>query len=334
MRVALVGDRPPPFGGIAVHVEALAQALARQGHAVEVVDTAHAPTPHRLAARLGWLAARGFVLHLHTSGHNPKSWALVAACGRARAPLRRNGVTLHSGLLPGYLAGAPGRQWWARRALAPFGRVVAVSAGVRGALAAAGVQASRLVELPAFFPEAVRPGALGPEAAAVRAGFSELLCAAVAPSPVYGARVLGAALSLLRRSRPGLGGALFGPGSAQVLRELEALGLADGMIALGELPHAQALALVQASEVFVRPTLTDGDALSVREALSLGVRTVASDAAPRPPGVRLFRAGDPFALAEALDAALGAPRPMPASGDALPALVQMYRELSGRRISA
>jgi len=45
-------------------------------------------------------------------------------------------------------------------------------------------------------------------------------------------------------------------------------------------------------DLFVRPTSTDGDALSVREALYFGVPTVASDAAPRPEGVRLFRSRD------------------------------------------
>jgi glycosyltransferase involved in cell wall biosynthesis len=44
--------------------------------------------------------------------------------------------------------------------------------------------------------------------------------------------------------------------------------------------------------LFVRPSFADGDALSVREALSLGVPVLASDVVPRPMGCAVFRAGD------------------------------------------
>ncbi len=46
------------------------------------------------------------------------------------------------------------------------------------------------------------------------------------------------------------------------------------------------------SDVFVRPTLSDGDAISLREALEEGVPCVASDAVKRPDGVHLFRTSD------------------------------------------
>lgn len=46
-------------------------------------------------------------------------------------------------------------------------------------------------------------------------------------------------------------------------------------------------------DVFVRPTTTDGDAISVREALWYGKTTIASDAAVRPEGTTLFVSRDP-----------------------------------------
>ena len=45
-------------------------------------------------------------------------------------------------------------------------------------------------------------------------------------------------------------------------------------------------------DVLVRPTLSDGDAMSVREALHYGIPTVASDAVPRPDGVVVFCSRD------------------------------------------
>jgi hypothetical protein len=43
--------------------------------------------------------------------------------------------------------------------------------------------------------------------------------------------------------------------------------------------------------------LADGDAVSVREALALGISVVASATGARPPGVQLFRTGDAGDLA-------------------------------------
>jgi len=47
--------------------------------------------------------------------------------------------------------------------------------------------------------------------------------------------------------------------------------------------------IIMKSDVFVRPTNTDGDAVSVRESLHFKIPTVASDVVPRPPGVILFK---------------------------------------------
>ena len=48
----------------------------------------------------------------------------------------------------------------------------------------------------------------------------------------------------------------------------------------------------QESDIFVRPTVVDGDALSVREAMYFKTPVVTSDACPRPEGVTLFKNRD------------------------------------------
>ncbi|MCI5123053.1 MAG: hypothetical protein D3925_00895 [Candidatus Electrothrix sp. AR5] len=45
-------------------------------------------------------------------------------------------------------------------------------------------------------------------------------------------------------------------------------------------------------DVFIRPTETDGDSVSVRECLDMGIPCIASDAVPRPESCVLFTAGD------------------------------------------
>lgn len=49
------------------------------------------------------------------------------------------------------------------------------------------------------------------------------------------------------------------------------------------------LPILKEGDLFVRPTNTDGDANSIREALYLGIPTIASDAVVRPQGVVLFK---------------------------------------------
>src|SRR5512144_1904572 len=146
LRVALVGDWPPPHGGVSVHVEALARDLQARGVDVRVLDIGRgdharenvrpARGPARYAAALAGVAAEGRLVHVHTNGANPKSWLVALAGGRARRPAAPRGVlTIHSGLCPAWLAASPRRRGLAAWACAAYARVVAVSGEVAGALA-------------------------------------------------------------------------------------------------------------------------------------------------------------------------------------------------------
>lgn len=50
--------------------------------------------------------------------------------------------------------------------------------------------------------------------------------------------------------------------------------------------------LIQYSDLVLRPTLSDGDAITIREALFLNKKILASDVVKRPEGTYLFRTGD------------------------------------------
>jgi glycogen(starch) synthase len=67
-----------------------------------------------------------------------------------------------------------------------------------------------------------------------------------------------------------------------------------------ELPHAVCLGCIESADIFARPTLADGDSVSVHEALQLGTPVVASNASPRPAGVILHESGDTAALAASI----------------------------------
>jgi glycogen synthase len=339
MRVLLVGDYPPPHGGVAVHVQQLHAALRERGVETVVLDIGKggrpAPdvipvrTPTQYGLKLAGFLREGWTVHVHTSGNNPKSWMLAATAG-VHAPRAARVITLHSGLLPDYLAGSLSRRVFARMALMGYARVVAVSEAQREALVGCGVPEEKILVYPAFCGSQVRPGEPTPAVSEARERRRTLLAMAHHPSPVYGRALMFQALRKLADARPGVGLALFGPGtrSEEFMRDAREYGVESLLENLWELEHAQALALMARADVFIRPTTHDGDSISVREALALGVPCVASDVCARPEGTRLFRAGDADDLARQVERALQGHAAEVVSPDATPVLMKIYEDVT------
>jgi glycosyltransferase involved in cell wall biosynthesis len=334
VRLALVGNWPRPYGGVAVHVAALARAARTHGLDVRVLDIGRgdhradgirpARGPLRFAAALAGAAAEGRLVHVHTSGANPKSWLLALAASRARLPGAPRGVlTLHSGAAPAWLRASPSRRRLAAAACAGFGRVIAVSDEIASTLQACGVPVERLAVLPAWSPTLLEAAEPPSGLAPFRVAHAPLFAALLAPGAVYGADLLLPALAALRAGAlPRAGLVAFGEGTERLAQ--------PGVLGLGEISHAGVLAAIEAADVFVRPTRADGDAVTVREALALGCAVVASAVGHRPAGCLLFPSGDAAALAGRLAEAARAGRPgarLQPLEDPLDAILALYRTL-------
>ncbi|HTC23147.1 MAG TPA: glycosyltransferase family 4 protein [Gemmatimonadales bacterium] len=346
-RAVLAGFYPPPFAGEPVHVKQLAQLLRDHGLAVEILNVNrharpspeyhNAPRRGALLWKLFTLADRASILHLHTHGHSRKSWLMILVASLA-ARLRGTSavLTLHSGLLPGYLAGfGMARRGFARWILEPFARIVCVNSEISRAVQRLGIAGGHTTIIPAFLgvagtaelapPDRLLIQELRPLLVAVAGGEQE---------PERGLAVVLRALQQLVALLPGAGVVLMGWQVGPRTRPLiDELGLARGAVCLGEVSHDRCLAFLRAADVVVRSTFVDGDAITVREALAFGVPVVASDTAFRPEGVTLFRKGDVSDLVAKLRQVLAAPRegssPCTASQDQ-PArsLWQLYSELA------
>jgi glycosyltransferase involved in cell wall biosynthesis len=309
-RVVLVGPAPPPPGGIASHVVDLGTLLARRGVNVSLLY------PRRSLGFFGALAARAprAILHLHIHGHSRQSWLMAAGC----AHLARSVLTIHSGLAPRFIEE---HRRLVRFACRGYRALICVSEPVRSALFDAGVDGSRLWVAPAFLEEALASRLLPAGLSAIRREHATVISAMAAPGAEYGMSLLLRAFELVRAERPSAALVLFGPLAP---RKLFARA---GLYQLGPLAREEGLGLMKASDVFVRPTFADGDSTSTREALALGTRVVASDVAPRPSGVRLFRTGDPASLSEAISESLAAPPPRLRPSGASHALFAVYRRV-------
>ncbi len=339
MRVLLVGDYPPPHGGVAIHVQQLHRFLRGRGVEAKVLDIGKGgrPTPDVLPVRsLGGFSLRlagflnaGWTVHVHTSGNNPKSWMLAAAAG-VPGPRAPRIITLHSGLLPDFLAGSAARRAMARVALAGYSRVVAVSEAVWRALVGCGVPAEKIRVHPAFCASQVRPGPVTAAVEQARARRRPLLAMAHHPSPVYGRTLMFRALRMIADEFPEVGLAIFGPGTrtSEFVRDAREAHVAAHLENLGELEHEEALGLLARCDAFIRPTTHDGDSLSVREALALGVPCVASDVCSRPEGTYVFQAGQARELARRVRQAIAEGAAQVASPDAGPVVLDLYAELA------
>ncbi|SRR6266404_4070150 len=314
MKVLLVGPYPPPHGGISVHVYELRKQLHMAGIYCQVVnvDPRALESAEYISIRGGFSlfatltqhARRGWALHVHTNGHNLNSWLISLTAGLAGVLGPGNVLTLHSGLAPEYLTSGLFARTLAKVACSFYKRIIAVSPEVGDALSGLGLGAERVQVVPAFLPA---------QANTENGRLSDLqegkptLATTLFFRPEYGFELLVEAIDQLRPRYPEITCLVMGSGEERALAQAQTLvtqrGLQRSIAFLGNVSHEDCLSVISQADVFVRPTLVDGDASSVREALALGTTVVASETGNRPPGVVLFRTGDANDLAEKIETA-------------------------------
>lgn len=295
-RVVLIGPLPEPKGGVSIHVERLIELLETNGWSVSVIDEGRVPKPaipnlRRLA--LGAYAKRLWSARIsHAHSGNPLIRLFNVAVARLSG--RKAILTLHSARERGWAYAAT------RLAAALSHQRVFVSHEV------AARYGGRGHVIPAFLPPTARELTVGADIEAWVARQRELgrkivvsnasHLALHAGEDLYGLDMLIRAFE--RRGVRERFSCLFLLSSAQgreayleeCLARVRALGLEESFwIRLGSENFAGACRL---ADIAIRATNTDGDSISVREALHLGVATLASDCAVRPPGVLSFRTRD------------------------------------------
>jgi glycosyltransferase involved in cell wall biosynthesis len=320
-RVVLAGFYPPPFAGEPIHVKQLARFLRERGLEVEILNLNRhaapssefvtAPTPGGLIRLLVTRPSRSSILHLHTNGHNWKSWLMILTAALAsRVKGTRTLLTIHSGLFPGYLSrfGRTARPL-ARWILRSFVRIIGVNEEIGQALERLGIRPGGFAVIPAFLGVSQVGGLEGADRSLVDDRWPLLVTVGGGDrDPELGLPVVVEILPDLVRLFPQLRAVFVGWQVGPKIRPLiEARNLAGHAICLGEISHERCLRFLQEADVVVRSTFADGDAITIREALDLGVPVIASDTAFRPAGVVLFRKGDAQDLLGKLRQVLSAP---------------------------
>ncbi len=258
-------------------------------------------------------------LSVHTNGHNPKSWRIALMCGVAAQFGPPATLTLHSGGVPRYLSAAPQRRRFiARLASVMYSRIVCVNADVARAIAGLGVPESALEIAPAFFPIEKPAVEMPKHIDDWMKRRTPVLSTAMFFRPEYGFELLLEAVTEMKRIHRDIGCVVMGDGEHrnEAQRLVDAALLHDAVFLAGDLDHEVCLTVMANSDVFVRPTFMDGDAVSVREALALRVPVVASNVGARPEGTMLFEAGNKSELVTRIHAAItGDAKELPSSAE-------------------
>jgi glycogen synthase len=247
------------------------------------------------------------MLNVHTNGHNPKSWAIAAVCGVAAQFGPGATLMLHSGMAPGYIRSAPkGMRHVIRLACALYRQIVCVNNEIALAVADLGIPKEQIQITPAFLPVETPEIVPPPDIESWMQQHSPVMTSTMFFRAEYGFEVLLDAVSRLRDGYSQIGCLIMGTGEGreQAAELVSRRGLGDRIFLAGDLDHELCLALMSRSAVFVRPTFRDGDSISVREAVSLGVQVIASNVGTRPDGVLLFEPGDVNGLVAKIEQAL------------------------------
>ncbi len=296
---------------------------------------ASAATSSTLAAARLLARLEASIVHLHIGGIvTPRLLGLTLYC--TLLPRRRTVLTFHSGGYPTSPAGrTAGPRTLRGRVFRRLDRVIAVNPAIvslfqRFGLAPERVRLISPFAMPGPAPAATLPGRLGDFAAMHR----PLLLSVGLLEPEYDLALQIQVLGRVRERFPKAGLMILGSGSLheRLLQQIAATPYADDILLHGDAPHPVTLRAIADSDLLLRTTWYDGDALSVREALQLGTPVIATDNGMRPDGVERIPARDPETLLNAITRRLvetvPPARPTTIGTENIDAVLDLYRELA------
>jgi glycogen(starch) synthase len=349
MRVLQLGPYPPPHGGVQTNLVAIRLYLLRRQIPCPVICIVRAiPVAEqdvyypRTALQLLRLLFRlkYDLVHFHFGGNlSPRIVGLAAVC--CLLPGVKAIMTFHSGGYPSSKPGRSARRWSLRAiALRRFDRIIAVNQEIVDFLLRLGVKAERVRLIPphSFAGGALQDEPLPPSLASFFMSHQPVIISVGLLEPEYDLEQQIETIGAIHTRFPQAGLIIVGSGTleTEMRARIASKDYASDILLCGDVTHRVTLEAIRRSNVMIRTTLYDGDALSVREALHLGTPVIATDNGMRPKGVLLVPPSSPHALGRALEQTLGESRaskaePRKPDEQNLEAVFCLYSELVSQR---
>ena len=315
IKVLLVGPYPPPLGGLAVQLCEWQGYLSKQhGYECQVLNIGESrnTTIDGCVPTFGYwdfikklykYCSDRYVIHLLTNGHNPKSWVCPCVCAIVGLRSRQRTVLVFgSGNAPDYMKNAgPLMRIVVRTSLQLGGYFICRNNEMREALIEYGAGPDKAAILPGFLGILSKSSEtdLPVEIQGFLKKHDPVLGVTANLDPEYGIQLMLEAMEELRARYPRIGLLVIGPYEESKVK-FATCKILNSIYFTGQLSNQAVLAVMSRLTIFIRPTYFDGDSISVREALSLGIPVVASDTGLRPSGVILFPKGNKDKLAESI----------------------------------
>jgi glycosyltransferase involved in cell wall biosynthesis len=349
MRVLQLGPYPPPHGGVQSNLVAIRSFLLKRNVPCAVINiTRHRKAdaddvyyPKTSLELFGLLFRLEYdIIHLHLGGMLTKRLlGLSLVC--CLMPRSKAVLTFHSG---GYPSSPRGRKAHPASltgvVFRRFDSLIGVNPAIVEFFQKLGVPADRryLIYPHSFSDDGSGSGPLPQDLASFFESHSPVLISVGLLEPEYDLPLQIAVLDRVREKFPNAGLVMIGSGSleGELRAKMAAQAYASHMLLCGDVPHKATLQAISRSDVMLRTTLYDGDAVSVREALYLGIPVIGSDNGMRPQGVRLIPSSNLNALSDAIQEILSArteKRSRTASADEtnIEAVFQIYDQLMIRK---
>lgn len=345
MRILQLGPYPPPHGGVQTNLVAIREFLRQRGLSCEVINITRSRHPDaegvyypRSAVEVLklLLQLRYDIVHLHLGGSvSPRLLGLSLVC--CSMPRAKAVLTLHSGGYPSSSHGKRARAGTVRGfVFRRFDAVIAVNPELAALFRKYGLPEAKIRLIHPHRTPVVPSGVVLPDRLRdFFAAHRPLLLSVGLLEREYDLPLPIDVLGPVRQRFPNAGLLILGAGRLERMLEdyIRAKPYREHVLLYGDAPHSVTLRAIADCDVFLRTTLYDGDAISVREALSLGSPVIATDNGMRPQGVELIPAGNPEALCAAIERCLLNPRPRVPTGTGgegnIEAVYRLYQELLG-----
>jgi glycosyltransferase involved in cell wall biosynthesis len=301
-----VGGFPPPYGGVSIYIKRLKEYLDSLGMSNYVWDISHVKKNENHVISMRFLLIPFFLLirkdisiiHYNVSGFLGKQY--IGFFNRLFFKNRKKVLSIHGKVQGLFLH----HQKSMINILNTFDAIICVKKNDKEYLIKKGINVD-IYEIPGFIPPIIKNHEIKEISQRVWSFIDKhdpIISANASRISFYNNRDLYGIdmcidlCSKIKSNYPNIGFVIFLPEIGdltyykKIRKMIDDKGIRDNVLIYAK--PCQFYPILLKSDIFVRPTNTDGDAVSVREALFFKVPTIASDVVPRPNGTILFSTRD------------------------------------------
>lgn len=307
-KIAIIGPYPPPYGGISVHIKRMHEFLLKKNleHVIYTNTETKEENVVCVANSKKWLlkyslSAKENIIHFHSISWRERILIGVMGFLSKKVVLTIHGQTLNDQINQG--------NWLKKRMLAwalrNISTIIVVNPKIKDLIVSLGIKSENIEIIPSFIPPTIRKGEIAeipPEIWDFIDSHTPIISANASRmvfynnQDLYGVDMCIDLCANLKNAYPKIGFVFCLPniGDCKYFEKTKQRIIEHGIENnfRFQTKSCQFYPILMKSNVFVRPTNTDGYGVSIAEAICFKVPAVASDVCPRPEGTILFKSRD------------------------------------------